>query len=90
MHNRIKFYKLKKIIKVTKYINDCRNTLLEEFVTNATDPTIIKRRVRFLKHLNLYENQLIAKIQNFETDNLDDLNNFEYKKHIEYILNRCA
>ena len=46
--------------------------------------------VRFLKHLNLYENQLIAKIQNFETDNLDDLNNFEYKKHIEYILNRCA
>jgi hypothetical protein len=63
---------------------------LEEFVTNATDPTIVKRRIRFLKHLNLYENQLIAKIQNFEKDNLDDLSNFEYKKHIEYILNRCA
>ena len=64
--------------------------MLEEFVTNATDPTIVKRRIRFLKHLNLYENQLIAKIQNFEKDNLDDLSNFEYKKHIEYILNRCA
>ena len=90
MHSSMKFYKIKKIKKITEYINCCRNTLLEEFVTNATDPTIIKRRVRFLKHLNLYENQLIAKIQNFETDNLDDLNNFEYKKHIEYILNRCA
>jgi len=32
----------------------------------------------------------LAKIQNFETDNLDDLNNFEYKAHIESILNRCA
>ena len=64
--------------------------MLDEFVTNATDPIIIKRRIRFLKHLNLYENQLIAKVQNFETDNIDDLNNFEYKAHIESILNRCA
>jgi hypothetical protein len=90
MHNSIKFYKIKKIKNITEHINRCRNTLLDEFVANATDPIIVKRRIRFLKHLNLYENQLIAKVQNFETDNLDDLNNFEYKAHIEYILNRCA
>ena len=43
-----------------------------------------------LKHLNLYENQLISKIQNFKTDDVSDLNMINIDHYIDAIINRSA
>ena len=86
----IKFYKIKIIRKILAKTNQARTQLLDELTVSATDPTIVQRRVRMLKHLNLYENQLISKIQNFKTDDVNDLNTFNVDYHIGEIINRSA
>jgi hypothetical protein len=90
MNNGIKFYKIKLIQKIIKNTADRRNTVAQELVNNATDPTIVKRRIRMLNHLNLYENQLISKIQNFKTDDVDDLNQFDIGRRIGVVSNSSA
>lgn len=90
MTNGQKFYKIKTIKKLL-YINEqLRKQLLEELVVNATDPVIVQRRLRIIKHLNLYENQLIEKISSFDTDDVNDLLEFKPKKTISQIINRSA
>ena len=90
MNNGIKFYKIKLIQKIIKNTTECRNVLMQELVNNATDPTIVKRRIRMLNQLNLYENQLISKIQNFKTDDVDDLNQFDIGRRIGVVSNPSA
>lgn len=90
MTDKTKFYKLKLIKKLLHVTNQTRSRLLEELVTDATNPTIVKRRIRMLKHLNLYENQLLEKIQNFQTDNAIDLLNFDPTADVKSITNRSA
>jgi len=90
MNNGVKFFKLKLIQKIIKRTSEHRDTLTQELVDNATDPTIIKRRIRMLRHLNSYEDQLISKIQHFETDNVDDLNRFYFDTGISAVINRSA
>ena len=90
MNNGEKFFKIKSIKKLLQQTTHTRNQLLEELITEATDPVIVKRRIRMLKHLNLYENQLLEKIQNFETDDLNDLINFDPNTTIKHIVNRSA
>ena len=63
---------------------------MQELIANATDPVVFKRRIRMLKHLNLYETQIISKIQNFETDNVDDLNSFDFISGLKTIMNRSS
>jgi hypothetical protein len=90
MTNGIIFYKIKIIKKLTQKITANRDFLLQDLAINGTDPTISKRRLRMLRHLNEYENQLISKIQQFETDNVDDLNRFNFDLGIQAIMNRSA
>lgn len=90
MTNGVKFYKIRLIKKLLHFTNQARNKLLEELIIDATDPTIIKRRIRTIRHLNLYENQLLEKIQNFQTDDVTDLNNFNPGPAIQDIVNRNA
>lgn len=90
MSRSVKFYKIKLTKKILDQINQTRGRLLEELVTNATDPNIYKRRIRMLKHLNLYENQLLEKIHNFQTDNVFDLLDFDPSPDIRSIINRSA
>lgn len=90
MTHNIKFYKIKIIKKILAKINQTRIQLFDELVVNATDPTIVQRRIRMLKHLNLYENQLILKIQNFKTNDIDDLNKFDIQRYINLITNRST
>lgn len=90
MTSSIKFYKIKLIKKILNQTEQIRNRLLEELVTNATDPTIYKRRLRMLKHLNLYENQLLEKIQHFQTDDVRDLLDFDPTFGIKAIINPSA
>ena len=86
----VKFYKVKLIKKILKQTERTRSRLLEELVTDATDPTIYKRRLRTLRHLNLYENQLLEKIQHFQTDNVHDLVDFDPTPGIRNIINPSA
>jgi hypothetical protein len=90
MNNGIKFYKVKLIQKIIKKTAERRNALMQELVNNATDPTIVKRRIRMLNQLNLYENQLISKIENFKTDDVDDLNQFDINRRIGVVSNSSA
>jgi hypothetical protein len=90
MNRNIKFYKIKIIKEILTKFNQVRTQLLDELAVNATDPTIVQRRVRMLKHVNLYENQLIAKVQNFQTNDVNDLNTFNVDYYIGEITNRSA
>lgn len=90
MNTNIKFYKIKIIKKLLHKSNQAREQLLNELIVNLTDPIIVKRRIRMLEHLNLYENQLISKIQNFETDNIEDLASVRLEDHIYAIIHRST
>ena len=90
MNTSIKFYKIKLIKKLIAFVGEQRQILLDELITNATDPTIFNRRCQMLQQLNLYENQLVAKIYNFETDSVDDLQQNYLFTGINLILNRSA
>lgn len=85
-----KFYKIKLIKKLLHTTEQLRKQLFDELILNATDPVIIRRRVRMIKSLNLYENQLIEKIQSFETDDINDIIQFDPKITIQHIINRSA
>lgn len=90
MTDSVKFFKIKLIKKLLKSTEQTKNQLLDELITNATDPTIVKRRLRMIKNLNSYESQLIEKIQQFNTDDANDLVAFEPYKYIHFIINRSA
>jgi hypothetical protein len=90
MTDSVKFFKIKLIKKLLKSTEQAKNQLLDELIINATDPTIIKRRLRMIKNLNSYESQLIEKIQQFNTDDANDLVEFETDKYIHHIINRSA
>lgn len=90
MSSNAKFYKIKIIKKLLTKTNRARTQLLDELIVNASDPTIVQRRIRMLKHLNLYENQLIDKIQNFKTNEVSDLNFIYIEHYVDLIINRSA
>ena len=90
MNSNVKFYKIKIIKKLLTKTNQARAQLLDELIVNASDPTIVQRRIRMLKHLNLYENQLIHKIQNFRTNEVSDLNLIYIEHYVDLIINRSA
>ena len=86
----INYYKVKIIKKLLTKTNQARTQLLGELLVNATDPTIVQRRMRMLKHLNLYENQLLVKIQNFRTNDASDFDKFHIDFYIDLIIKRSA
>lgn len=88
--NNINYYKIKLIKKFLEQTAETKEQLLTELVTNATDPTVVARRIRMIKQLNLYEIQLLEKIQQFETNDITDLNNFNPTLWLNYIVNRSA
>lgn len=90
MNNGLKYYKIKIIKQFVIKVGKCRDILLQELIVNATDPVVFKRRIRMLKHLNSYETQIISKIQNFETNNVDDLNSFDFTVGLKTIMNRSS
>lgn len=90
MSDGVKFFKIKLIKKLLQQTIHDRNQLLQELINDATDPIIVKRRIRMIKHLNLYENQLLEKIQNFQTNDLNDLINFDPNATIKHIVHRSA
>jgi hypothetical protein len=90
MTDSVKFFKIKLIKKLLQSTEQAKNQLMDELIANATDPTIIQRRLRMIKNLNSYESQLIEKIQQFNTDDANELIEFEPDKYIRYIIHRSA
>jgi hypothetical protein len=70
--NHHKFYKLSIIKKFLTETADVRQTLLQELVTTATNDIKFMRRTRMLQQLSAFESQIIKKIYNLKTDNIDD------------------
>jgi hypothetical protein len=62
------------ILHVCDYIAKCRDRLLGDLVSYAEDPVRYSRRIRMLCQLSDYESQIIKKINQFETNDLADLN----------------
>jgi hypothetical protein len=90
MTSGTKFYKIKLINRLLDHTHQVRSQLLNELATNATDPVVFNRRLRMLRHVNSYESQLVQKIQNFDTDNVDDLVNIDIASGIKNIVHRSA
>lgn len=68
-----------------------RQQLVDELAIHATDPVLYKRRFRMLAQLNQYEEQIIKKIQNFETLDAEDLSLTELiTQGLQIILNKSA
>jgi hypothetical protein len=88
MTTNLKFYKIKLLEKFLTDTAAERVKLLDELKVNATDPTIVLRRYRMLKHLSMYETQIIEKIQNFDTDDVKDIQQAQFD--IWAILSRSA
>jgi hypothetical protein len=72
MKPNIKFYKIKFIKEFNEKCDFERNQLINEMIDNATDPTIVKRRIRMLEQLAEYQIQIYKKIEAFETDDPND------------------
>lgn len=77
MTSSAKFYKIKLINRLLEHTHRLKTDLIHELTTNATDPVVFKRRLRMLRHVNSYESQLLQKIEDFETDDIQDLVNFD-------------
>jgi hypothetical protein len=90
MTDSVKFFKIKLIKKLLKSTEQAKNQLIDELIINATNPIIVKRRLRMIKNLNSYESQLIEKIQQFNTDDVNDLIDFNPDPHIHRLLDRSA
>ena len=65
-----------------------RQSLFDELVNRATDPTIYLRRFRMLSQISLYESQVISKIYNMETDDIADFESNEYINGLCIVANR--
>jgi hypothetical protein len=84
----IKFYKIKLLEKFLQDTAAERTQLLNELKTSATDSDIVDQRYAILKHLSMYEMQIIEKIQNFDTDDIDDLTDRYF--FLNHVTNRDA
>lgn len=71
-------------------INLHRAILLDELITNATDPVKQMRRFRMLSQLSNYESQVIGKIAALDTNEVDDFLTDEFEREINTIVNRNA
>jgi hypothetical protein len=73
MSGNIKYYKIKTIKRFLNSTAQARITLINELVVNATDPTLYRRRLRMLEQLSQYEQQIIKKLRDFDSDDPYDL-----------------
>jgi hypothetical protein len=90
MQPNIKFYKIVLLNSFLQQTSRARTRLLNEIAVNATDPVLYQRRFRMLGHVSQYENQIIKKIQDFETNDVNDLTLAKLGLGLEDILNRNA
>jgi hypothetical protein len=80
------YLKTNVIYKSLKLIEKGKNKALRDLAAYAHDPVRYKRRLRFLKELSLYEQNLLVSFENFVSDNpQNDFNDDTLKKIQESI-----
>jgi len=80
------YLKTNVIYKSLKLIEKKKNLALRDLAAYANDPVRYKRRLRFLKELSLYEQNLLVSFENFVSDNpADDFDEDTLKKIRESI-----
>jgi hypothetical protein len=80
------YLKTNVIYKSLKLIEKKKNLALRDLAAYANDPVRYKRRLRFLKELSLYEQNLLVSFENFVSDNpADDFDDDTLKKIRESI-----
>lgn len=80
------YLKTNAIYKSLKLIEKKKNLALRDLAAYANDPVRYKRRLRFLKELSLYEQNLLVSFENFVSDNpADDFDDDTLKKIRESI-----
>ena len=85
------FFKIRLLHAFLAETQKHRQILLDELVNNATDPTVRKRRFRMLSNLAVFEGSIIKKIQNFETDNIQDFfQEYILSAELDALLDRSA
>ena len=84
------FLRLRLLKKFLTHSTSCKNTLLEELVSRASDPMIRMRRFRMLRQLCQYESQIIEKIEMLSTDNVNDFLLESFEQEIEFVVQRDA
>lgn len=84
------FFRLNILTQFLDEVKKHRAQLLNELIDRATDPVIRMRRFRMLSQLSQYESQIIDKIANVETDNVNDFNENMLDFEISRIVNRDA
>ncbi len=77
---------------ITKKIDSSRRQLIKELQSQAQDHMIAMRRFRMLSQLSAYESQIISKLWQFHTSNLDDyfLSLSTVMKEIEWVIDRSG
>jgi hypothetical protein len=86
----VKYYKLVLLKDFLEKTHQARMQLFNELAIHAIDPVIYKRRFRMLTQLNQYEEQIIKKIQNFETTDASDMSIDVLFDGLRLILDRSA
>jgi hypothetical protein len=67
-----------------------KQQLLDELIIYATDPVRRMRRMRMISQLCNYESQVVQKIQNFITDDIEDLKLNNFMQELHNVCNRSA
>jgi hypothetical protein len=67
-----------------------RQSLLDDLIVYATDPTMVKRRFRMLKQLSLYESQILNKIHSFDSEDINDFSIEHIKYELNHVINKSA
>jgi hypothetical protein len=84
------FLRLRLLKKFLTHSTNLKNTLLQELVSQASDPMIRMRRFRMLRQLCQYESQIIKKIEILQTDNVSDFLLKSFEHEIEAVVRRDA
>lgn len=90
MSTKQTFYRIVMLQEFLAKVQAAKEELLNELISRATDPVILKRRFRMLSQLALYESIIVSKIYNLETDDNNDFLKFDYSNNITAIINKSA
>lgn len=85
------FLKILILDTFVKAVIERREILLDELKTYGCDPVRRMRRIRMLSQLAYHESETIKKINNFESDDIDDWRGFQILiDELDNVIDRSA
>jgi len=90
VYNANLFLRLRMLKSFLQHSTQLKQQLLQELLERATDPVICQRRFSMLQQLSTYESQIIGKIQNLHSDNVNDFLNKSFEYEADSVVRRDA